>query len=853
MNLYDFFTEDAGNDFILYFNGKPVATYTNVNDAEYQARQVKAKHPDLQYEIKKEVCTLTPVELKENLHQWFKEKWVRFGPDGKIRGDCARGDDSEGKPKCLPQAKAHALGKKGRKYAASKKRREDPNPERRGPAKNVATKKKSNEGIAEADNQSSAKTGIYQTDVFGAKAYHAKCMEPNCDWESKRFDKIKQAQAAAEKHAKSHFKQGVAEGIETVYGKKYDVDPNKYYVWAWDGAVVLYGEYDNVEDAKMNLPKLEKKAIERLGPYVKDAFELSTGKDLLHRYGKKGVAEGLDNDESVLSHFAEVLANELGYDADEVADSIVSEMTTPSGIEVYSFTDDDQTYYMGVLRQGKGSAIVSVSHAGGGQDNELEIYGPGENLKYVVKYGRTTPTLHTPDNKAIAQAKPGQDENDLVGVALDMLWGRMQQRFMKSGVAEQELDEACWKGYHKEGMKTMFGKKYPNCVKNTNEEQELEEKWSQKYKSSINCSNPKGFSQKAHCAGRKKNEDVDESAEIRSIQNYLNKKYRANLDVDGEMGPLTKKTIKKFMPKTDKQLAPEPNKTTRVQGKQIKNEQRMQCPECGGPMFSDLMLAEKQDACYHKVKSRYKVWPSAYASGALVQCRKKGAANWGNKSESVNEMDKSQKGAPGWNISNDEPGGKQIHLGPKHMMKGKDVAKKAGKALDKAFDKAHSKKKVKESATCSMTEEGAMCPVHGLHECPTGMMQEAVSGLELAEVLLNGFEQKYPDLFKTLDRKDVENTIMDAVEMAGDVDSMSDIDMMIDDLAMEFNEPDGPDQTIDTIKETKLYYNVVGTPDQQLRQDFRMRKDSRGWYLNEDVEIRHLMTAFRAFGEPTRL
>ena len=41
-------------------------------------------------------------------------------------------------------------------------------------------------------------------------------------------------------------------------------------------------------------------------------------------------------------------------------------------------------------------------------------------------------------------------------------------------------------------------------------------------------------------------------------------------------------------------------------------------------------LAEKKDACYHKVKSRYKVWPSAYASGALVQCRKKGAKNWGN-------------------------------------------------------------------------------------------------------------------------------------------------------------------------------------------------------------------------------
>ena len=40
-----------------------------------------------------------------------------------------------------------------------------------------------------------------------------------------------------------------------------------------------------------------------------------------------------------------------------------------------------------------------------------------------------------------------------------------------------------------------------------------------------------------------------------------------------------------------------------------------------------------KDACYHKVKSRYSVWPSAYASGALVKCRKKGAANWGNSTK----------------------------------------------------------------------------------------------------------------------------------------------------------------------------------------------------------------------------
>jgi hypothetical protein len=46
----------------------------------------------------------------------------------------------------------------------------------------------------------------------------------------------------------------------------------------------------------------------------------------------------------------------------------------------------------------------------------------------------------------------------------------------------------------------------------------------------------------------------------------------------------------------------------------------------------------KKDACYNKVKSRYKVWPSAYASGALVKCRKVGAKNWGNSKKEALEI-----------------------------------------------------------------------------------------------------------------------------------------------------------------------------------------------------------------------
>ena len=49
--------------------------------------------------------------------------------------------------------------------------------------------------------------------------------------------------------------------------------------------------------------------------------------------------------------------------------------------------------------------------------------------------------------------------------------------------------------------------------------------------------------------------------------------------------------------------------------------------------------AGKKDACYRKVKARYDVWPSAYASGALVSCRQVGADVWGEKSKKNESYD----------------------------------------------------------------------------------------------------------------------------------------------------------------------------------------------------------------------
>jgi hypothetical protein len=63
----------------------------------------------------------------------------------------------------------------------------------------------------------------------------------------------------------------------------------------------------------------------------------------------------------------------------------------------------------------------------------------------------------------------------------------------------------------------------------------LSEEWSQKYKNSINCSNPKGFSQKAHCAGKKKhNESVDAEQLFDAIEEMVEALAKAH-GVDSEV------------------------------------------------------------------------------------------------------------------------------------------------------------------------------------------------------------------------------------------------------------------------------------------------------------------------------
>lgn len=66
------------------------------------------------------------------------------------------------------------------------------------------------------------------------------------------------------------------------------------------------------------------------------------------------------------------------------------------------------------------------------------------------------------------------------------------------------------------------------------ENSEIDEKWSQKYKDSIDCKNPKGFSQKAHCQGKKKKEMSEEKlkggkSDKKTIQDLV-RKHKTNLE-----------------------------------------------------------------------------------------------------------------------------------------------------------------------------------------------------------------------------------------------------------------------------------------------------------------------------------
>ena len=196
--------------------------------------------------------------------------------------------------------------------------------------------------------------------------------------------------------------------------------------------------------------------------------------------------------------------------------------------------------------------------------------------------------------KVIARTKKYMEKKGEKGApGLDAMKARQKDHEAKRGVKkeENEVDE-CWKTHKKVGMKKKGGKMVPDCRPKTQvtTEAKVDKGRSDYGKASIRNyrrSGPDTLEPAMFDPDNKRGKTIDKRRE----------EHKARRGVKGAKVPTYKK----------EEVVLEADKKEKGSG--------------------------SKDACYHKVKARYSVWPSAYASGALVKCRKVGAANWGNKSE----------------------------------------------------------------------------------------------------------------------------------------------------------------------------------------------------------------------------
>lgn len=225
-----------------------------------------------------------------------------------------------------------------------------------------------------------------------------------------------------------------------------------------------------------------------------------------------------------------------------------------------------------------------------------------------------------------------------------------------------EVDEACWVGYKQEGLKKKGKRMVPNCVP-TNEAKTLGfEIKPSRGAGALTPDAAKQLGDKAVALQKKKAaavalpklkehrgivakvlEELEEAS--KSGDSSLHDWFSKSKSSDGKPG-----WVQLGGKYAGKSCAKQPGQTTK--------------PKCGSSKMSIEMSPEEEDnaarrkrkedpnserkgkaknvateefvnedACKEKVKSRYKIWPSAYASGALVKCRKVGAGNWGNSSK----------------------------------------------------------------------------------------------------------------------------------------------------------------------------------------------------------------------------
>lgn len=533
--------------------------------------------------------------INEDLRKWFKEKWVRFGPDGKIRGACARGDDSEGKPKCLPQAKAYALGKKGRKTAASRKRREDPNPERSGPAINVKTK----ESLAVIEGTESQYIAARYIDEFADGDYWYVKGTPDV---IKKFVLL-------------------ANSLEDEAVKGTEYEPDKGMM------AKVHAQLGNDSVPQWTVVKAQN--LEQLKPIGNRVLQLLMKPDL--SYGaQEFMSEFLWTLEE--KGLALVTTEPVQGVAEATGDAKFDNMMTKMVKDASARKDIDTLRAQPI----KASPEAALAKFG------MELIAQLEKL-CRARCGTNRTIQDKPDiePKLTALSNSNDGGEKVANILLDL--------YKIDSNALQEFARAF--NQHGDWPWQNFAIAWTQ-----GEWADYKRQWMD-YIGNLGKGVAEGFTDDldniyAMHPQPEKSEQVvflitgmteDEfSNRWTDLPDPYQQEFGYDLplwDAD-DLSSYPNLAVKRITFDQYVQLVGNYIKSEELAGstmsrmKQGVAEGKHSCPECGGRLVEFSKLNEKKDACYYKVKSRYKVWPSAYASGALVKCRKKGAKNWGNKSES---------------------------------------------------------------------------------------------------------------------------------------------------------------------------------------------------------------------------
>lgn len=330
-----------------------------------------------------------------------------------------------------------------------------------------------------------------------------------------------------------------------------------------------------------------------------------------------------------------------------------------------------------------------------------------------------------------------------------------------------------------------------NCT-SISEAANLEEKWSQKYKNSINCSNPKGFSQKAHCAGKKKNESVEEAISRRGFLKGAGAAAAA-----GAAGKAS--AIAGAFPTPSHQAAMY-KAAADSNAAQARADAAAKAKADAERLRANTELVDKEQRVNHHSLAPNRFFGDyPHIDGQVAR-----PATPGQQQPTDARL-----------VTSDE--GEKMYVWPvRYGQKGATILVYRPVEVKEGLGDEFGQKELKHTIARARAK-----------------FPRAASDTEALIMYVQDQEQQdVRKLNQVNDREDKEINRLDQEE-----DS---IERRLQDV----------ERKVDSMMESRLYYSVVGTVDSELRSEFGLRKDKNGWYLKENADAKKKFQAYKAFGSP---